>query len=51
MFSPSKPEEVIFEAELYRFKPGIEKDYIPRYVQVTTRSFRYFENKYKAQGG
>jgi len=48
IFDLSRPEEILYEAELLRFKPGIEKDFIPRYVQVTTRAFRYFENRFKS---
>lgn len=39
-------EEVMFEGELSKFKPGIEKNFITRWLQVSTRSFRYYKNHY-----
>ena len=40
-------EQIIVEGEILRFKPGIQKDFVPRWVQLTNKCFRYFENKNK----
>ena len=42
-------EHIIHENEILRFSPGIQKDFVSRWVQLTSQSFRYFENQYKAQ--
>ena len=34
-----------------KFKPGISQNFIPRYVQISQRAFRYFKNKYEAKAG
>ena len=34
-----------------KFKPGISQNFIPRYVQISQRAFRYFKNKYEAKTG
>jgi hypothetical protein len=39
-------EEVHYEGELSKFKPGIEKNFITRWLQLSTRSFRYYKNHY-----
>lgn len=39
-------EEIILEGEMYKFKPGIEKNFISRWLQLSTRSFRYYKNHY-----
>jgi hypothetical protein len=31
-----------------RYRPGIEKDFVDRWLQITTDSFRYFENNIRA---
>jgi hypothetical protein len=38
----------VFEAKLLRYRPGIEKDFVERWLQITTDSFRYFENNIRA---
>ena len=38
------------EGELYRFKPGIENNFISRWVQISNRAFRYFRNHIHAMG-
>ena len=30
-----------------RFKPGIQKDFVPRWLQLTPISLQYFENRTK----
>ena len=44
-------DEIILEGELYKFKPGISQNFIPRYVQISHRAFRYFKNRYEAGSG
>ena len=39
---------MIQEGELVKFKPGIEKNFIPRWLQLTTRAFRYYTNHYNS---
>ena len=39
-------EEIIREGEIVKFKPGIEKNFISRWIQLSTRSFRYYKNHY-----
>lgn len=31
---------------MLKFKPGIEKNFINRWIQLSTRSFRYYKNHY-----
>ena len=38
-------DDILFEGELYKFKPGLTVNFIPRYVQVSKRAFRYFKKK------
>ena len=39
-------EEVLWEGQLVKFKPGIEKNFIDRWLQISSRSFRYYKNQY-----
>lgn len=41
-------EIVIQECEMHRYRPGIQKDFIPRWIQLTSKNFRCFENEYRA---
>ena len=34
-----------------KFKPGITINFIPRYVQISKRAFRYFKNKSESYTG
>ena len=34
------------EGDMLKFKPGIEKNFISRWIQLSTRSFRYYKNHY-----
>lgn len=45
-----KDNPIVFQGELYRFKPGIQHNFITRWVQVSAHAFRYFKNFYTAQG-
>ena len=41
------PNEVILcEGDLSKFKPGMETNFITRWLQLSTRSFRYYKNHY-----
>ena len=44
-------DDIIMEGELMKFKPGITVNFIPRYVQISQRAFRYFKNRYEAKAG
>jgi tRNA A37 N6-isopentenylltransferase MiaA len=39
-------EEMLIEGEMMKFKPGIERNFISRWIQLSTRSFRYYKNHY-----
>jgi hypothetical protein len=41
---------IVFQGELYRFKPGIQNNFISRWVQTSKHAFRYFKNFYTSQG-
>ena len=47
----SQENPIVFHGELYRFKPGIQNNFISRYVEVSTHAFRYFKSSYAAKGG
>ena len=34
-----------------KFKPGLTVNFIPRYVQISRRAFRYFKNESESYGG
>ena len=38
---------VLCEGEVMRFKPGIQKDFISRWLQLTPISLQYYENRTK----
>lgn len=43
-------DPVLLQGPLYRFKPGIENNFISRWVQISGRAFRYFRNQYQSMG-
>jgi hypothetical protein len=45
-FEVDPEDEVVMEAELLKFKPGFEKNFIDRWIQLSTRSLRYYKNHY-----
>ena len=47
----SGTDDIIYEGELMKFKPGLSANFIGRYVQISQRAFRYFKNKYEAISG
>eukprot|EP00347_Sterkiella_histriomuscorum_P022149 403331507 len=44
-------DPVLSQGEIYRFKPGYESNFIPRWIQISQRAFRYFKNQYATFGG
>ena len=42
-------DHLVCQGKLLRFRPGIEKDFVPRWVQLTRKDFRYFENSLRAE--
>lgn len=43
-------DEVLMEGELYRYKPGLDQVYIPRWCQLTSKVFRVYRNQMAAKG-
>ena len=39
-------EDILLESDLVKFKPGMESNFIHRWLQLSTRSFRYYKNHY-----
>ena len=48
LWDPKDP--ILLEGELYRYKPGLELNYISRWWQITTKVFRVYKNKMSAKG-
>ena len=44
-------DDIIFEGELMKFKPGLSANFISRYIQISKRAFRYFKSRLDAQTG
>ena len=44
-------DDIILEGELMKFKPGLTVNFIPRYVQISKRAFRYFKNEQESYSG
>ena len=44
-------DPIVFQGELYRFKPGLQNNFISRYLQVSKHAFRYFKSSLTARGG
>ena len=44
-------DDILFEGMLYKFKPGLTVNFIPRYVQVSKRAFRYFKKESDSHTG
>jgi hypothetical protein len=43
-------DKIIKEGELYRYKPGLDRVYFPRWCQLTTKVFRVYKNQMVAKG-
>ena len=41
-------DDILYEGDLMKFKPGISANFVNRYVQISTRAFRYFRNRIDA---
>jgi len=41
-------DDILFEGELMKFKPGVSCNYMSRYVQISLRAFRYYRSKVDA---
>ena len=41
-------DDILYEGELMKFKPGFSQNFVSRYVQISLRAFRYFRNQYSA---
>ena len=37
-------DDIVYEGELMKFKPGLSQNFVSRYVQISQRAFRYFRN-------
>ena len=37
-------DDIIYEGELHKFKPGLSCNFVARHVQISKRAFRYFRN-------
>ena len=44
-FFTDNRDDLICWGELMKFKPGLSINFIPRYVQLSSRAFRYYRNK------
>lgn len=44
-------DDVLFEGELMKFKPGLSANFVSRYVQISLRAFRYFRNSTEMRTG
>lgn len=43
LFAAGK-DDIVFEGDLMKFKPGISANFVNRYVQISLRAFRYYRN-------
>lgn len=50
LFAEGK-DDILYEGELLKFKPGLSANFVSRYVQISLRAFRYFRNAYEARTG
>jgi len=50
LFAEGK-DDILFQGELMKFKPGISANFVNRYVQISLRAFRYFRNHLEAKTG
>lgn len=48
MFYLEKLQEIVFEEELAKFKPGIESNFLNRWIQLTSHSLRYYKSHYQS---
>jgi len=43
LFAAGK-DDIVFEGDLMKFKPGLSANFVNRYVQISMRAFRYYRN-------
>ena len=41
-----KPDDLLFEGEVWKYKPGLNTTYITRWAQVSKREFKYYKDRY-----
>ena len=41
-------DDILYEGEVMKYKPGIKISYIDRWAQITKNEFRYFKNSLTA---
>lgn len=44
-------DDIMLEGTLWKFKPGLTANFIERYTQISSRTFRYFENYLRSMSG
>ena len=44
-------DDILYEGEIHKFKPGLSANFVTRYVQISLRAFRYFRNRFEAKSG
>ena len=49
LFDEADP--ILCEGDLFRFKPGMENNFISRWVQISGRAFRYYRNQIQSFAG
>jgi len=50
LFFFGEDDPIVLEGDIYRFKPGLEHNFISRWIQVSKRAFRYFKNQIASLG-
>jgi hypothetical protein len=40
---------VVQKGEVYRYHPGIQRNFISRWLELTSHGIKYYENEYKAE--
>ena len=50
-FFETGKDDILYEGELMKFKPGLTVNFIPRYVQISKRALRYFRSKQESYSG
>ena len=44
-------DDIIYEGELMKFKPGLSANFVARHVQISRRAMRYFKDNLSAFSG
>jgi len=48
LIETQNPEDILFEGELCKYKPGVTYNYISRWCIVTKSEFKYYKNRFSA---